>query len=320
MNFFNNRFALSLLTAALALGLSACGKKDETSAATQVAAKVGSEEITVHQLNQVLSRAAPLANTSPQAAKAMSRDVLEKLIDQQLAVDRATEDKLQRSPDVVSQLESSRRDILARAYLQKIVAALPKPTPEEAQKYYSEHPELFAQRRVFNMQEIAIAAVTPELVEEVRAQVASGKPLEEIAAWLKAKDIKFGGNSATRAAEQIPLALLAQIQKLKDGQTAAIQGPEGLTLLRIVSSQSAPVAQTVALPRIEQFLSNQRANEAVASNMKQLRTDAKITYMGEFAKSDAAAGTKSAATPAASASAAVDPAKAALEKGVAGLK
>lgn len=320
MNASNNRFALSLLAAALALGLSACGKKDETSAATQVAAKVGSEEITVHQLNQVLSRAAPPANTSPQAAKAMSRDVLEKLIDQQLAVDQATEDKLQRSPEVVSQLESSRRDILARAYLQKIVAALPKPTPEEAQKYYSEHPELFAQRRVFNMQEIAIAGVTPELVEELRAQVASGKSLEEIAAWLKAKDIKFGGNSATRAAEQIPLTLLAQIQKLKDGQTVAIQSPEALTVLRIASSQSAPVAPTVALPRIEQFLSNQRANEAVASNMKQLRTDAKITYMGEFAKTDAVAGTKSAATPAASASAAVDPAKVALEKGVAGLK
>ena len=74
------------------------------------------------QINQVLQR----ANTngaSPEAAKAMGREVLEKLIDQQLAVDQATEAKLQRSPEVVSQIESARREILARAYLQQLASA-----------------------------------------------------------------------------------------------------------------------------------------------------------------------------------------------------
>jgi EpsD family peptidyl-prolyl cis-trans isomerase len=313
-----NKFAISLLGAALALGLCACGKKDDKAAATQVAVKVGSEEISVHQLNQVLSRA-NTANTSPEAAQAMNREVLEKLIDQQLEVEQATESKIHRSPDVVSQLEASRREILARAYLQRIVSALPKPTPAEMKKYYADNPQLFAQRRVFNMQEIVVPAAAG-VSKDLQAFASSGKPLEEVVAWLKEKGIKFGANSATRPAEQIPMELLASIQPLKDGQSIVVQAPQADTLLRVASSQLAPVTEAVALPSIEQFLGNQRAKEAVAANLKQLRADTKITYMGEFAKKDAATATAPVTPPAASASAAVDKDKSVIEKGIAGFK
>lgn len=312
-----SRFAVSILSAALALGLSACGDKDDKKVATQVAAKVGSEEISVHQINQVLSRT-NTAGASPEAVKTMSREVLEKLVDQQLAVEQATETKLNRSPEVVSQLEASRRDILARAYMQKIAAALSKPTPEEIKKYYVEHPQLFAERRVFNVQEIVVP-VAAGVTEQLRGYASSGKPIEEVAAWLKGKDIKFGGGSATRAAEQIPLELLAQIHTLKDGQSLVIQAPQAVTLLRVASSQLSPVAEAAALPRIEQFLTNQRASEAVAANIKLLRTNAKITYMGEFAKDAGATPAPVAPTPVPAASAA-DKVKNSIEKGVAGLK
>ncbi len=315
----------AILGGALLFGLSACGNKDDKKAATQVAAKVGSEEISVHQINQVLSRNNS-AGTSPAAVQAMSREVLEKLIDQQLAVEQATEDKLHRSPEVVSQIEAARRDILARAYMQKIAGALPKPSAEEIKKYYAEHPQLFSDRRIFNVQEIVVPTA-PGLAGQLRAQAAAGKPIVEIANWLKSKDIKFDGGSATRAAEQIPLERLAQIHALKDGQSVVMETPQAITLVRVASSQTSPVAEAAALPRIEQFLTNQRASEAVAANIKQLRAASKITYMGEFAKTDGAAGNVVAAPPAASAPAPAPaeatPAansKTAIEKGVAGLK
>jgi phosphate transport system substrate-binding protein len=47
--------------------------------------------------------------------------------------------------------------------------------------------------------------------------IAAAKPMEEIANWLKGKDIKFNGGSATRPAEQIPLDLLPKVHALKDG-------------------------------------------------------------------------------------------------------
>lgn len=328
--FSSSRFQRTALLCALSLavlGLAACGKSEESgkAAPTQVAAKVGSEEISVHQINQVLSR----TNTngaSPEAVQGLGREVLEKLIDQQLAVDQATEAKLHRSPEVVTQIEAARREILARAYLQQLTSSLPKPTPEEARKYYADNPQLFSQRRIFNVQEI-VAPSSPAVLEQLRSFAAAGKPIEEVAAWLKGQNIKFNGGAASRAAEQIPLEVLPKVHALKDGQSTVLEGGQNLTFLRVASSQSAPVPEAAALPRIEQFLTNQRANEAVTSNIKALRAKTTITYMGEFDKPVAKAAAPAAA-PATPAPATATPAaagtddktKAAIEKGVAGLK
>ena len=305
---------LSMATA-LAVGLSACGKKDDTKAATQVAAKVGSEEISVHQINQVLSRT-NTAGAPPEAVQTMSRTVLEKLIDQQLAVTQATEKNLHRTPEVMAQLEAAKRDILARAYMQQVAGALPKPSAEETKKYFTDNPALFAQRRIFNVQEIVLPS-QPGAAEQLRAAATPGRSMEDIATALKANGLKFNAGTATRAAEQIPLDLLAKIHPLQDGQSTIIESAQGVTYMRVASSQTVPVDEATALPRIEQFLANQRATEAVAANIKQLRADTTVTYMGEFAN---AAPTAAAATPTAAASQPTDTTNTALSKGLAGLK
>lgn len=313
------RFTLSILALSLALGLAGCGSKDDKKPASQVAAKVNAEEISVHQINFVLSRSGA-GNVTPEQAPKVRREVLEKLVDQQLAVEQAIEKKLDRSPDVVMAIEAARREILARAYVDQLTGALAKPTAEEAKKYFSEHPQLFAERRVYNIQEIVLPA-SAGVASQLRDMITAGKPIEEIANWLKNKDIKFSGGSATRAAEQIPLDLLPKVHVLKDGQGMVIDGAEATTVMRVVASQSAPVTEAAALPRIQQYLGNQRASEAAASEFKQLKAKAKITYQGEFANADGTAAAP-APTPAKPAAAAAKPAPAAtnIEKGVAGLK
>ena len=95
-----------------------CGKKDEADtkakAATQVAAKVNAEEITVHQVNNILARN---PNVKPEAAGEAKREILNRLIDQQLAKQEAIEAKLDRSPNVMQAIEAARSEILARAHL-----------------------------------------------------------------------------------------------------------------------------------------------------------------------------------------------------------
>lgn len=319
MNTSKRRLVRAVLTTTLTLGLIACGGNEEKKAASQLAAKVGTAEITVHQINQALSKTNAAA-PSPEAAKAMSRDMLEKLIDQQLAIEQATQNKLDRTPEVLSQIEASRRDIIASAYIQKITSALPKPSVEEGRKYYAENPQLFSQRRIYNLQELVVPS-TENLVEQFRSFITSTKSVEEAIAWLNAKGIKFRSRAIRMDAEQIPLEALARLHQLKDGQSMLVESPQGITLLRITASQSAPVSEELALPRIQLYLTNKNNAQAIAEKFKELRAESKLSYIGEFEKSDVPAIT-SASAPIApvSAPSREEKAKATLEKGIAGIK
>lgn len=312
------------LAVVLMLGLSACSSKDEGGApekASQVAAKVGDSEISVHQINQVLSRA-PMPDASREAMQQASRQALERLIDQQLAVDAATADNLHRTPEVIAALEAARRDVLARAYLQKVTGAITKATPEEVSQYYKDHPALFSERRIFSLQELRMAEPGAALAE-VRSMAEQGRRIEDIAALLKSKGVRFTGGNATRGAEQLPLDLLNKVHALKDGEFLISESGSSATFIRVAGSQLSPVTEDKARPAIEQFINNRRAGEAMSAEFKRMRDATTITYVGEFQKpaGDAA---PAAAAPAAPAPAAAPAAAAndqdALQRGIQGLK
>ena len=124
----------SMLAMAVASG---CGKKDDPKAATQVAARVDGEEITVHQINYALARS---RGVTPETAPQAKREILDKLIDQQLAKRQAVLRALDRSPNVMQAIEVTKSEILARAYRESLVANLPKPKSYEVKAYYQEHP------------------------------------------------------------------------------------------------------------------------------------------------------------------------------------
>lgn len=273
-----NRNAFGTIAIFLTLA-SLGGCNDSKKAATQVAAKVNGAEITVSQVNSVLTHVKGVTADNAGIAR---NEILDKLIDQQLAVEQALDKKLDRNPNVMQAIEASRREILARAYLEQVASAQPKPTLEESKKFYVDHPALFADRRLYNLQELAIAAHGVQ-TEEVKQMVASGKSMTDIAAALKAKNVQFRANAGPSAAEQLPLELLPKFQTLKDGETTVMEGPNALLVVHLLESKPQPVDQTAALPRIEQFIANQRSSEAITRELKSLHDKATVEKLGEFA-------------------------------------
>ncbi|MBL8330812.1 MAG: EpsD family peptidyl-prolyl cis-trans isomerase [Rubrivivax sp.] len=306
LNTFRPVLVVSLLTASLVL-VACGGGKDEKKAAGQTVARVNKEELTVHQINFVLSQQRGLR---PEQTDAASRQVLERLIDQELAIQKATEQKLDRDARVVAQLEAARRDIISRAYFERVGEAAPKPAPEDIKKYYDENPALFAQRRVYQLQEIAIEA-TPDKVDALNAALKSAKTAADFVQYLRTNNFKFNGNQAVRGAEQIPMALLATLSKMKDGESLFNATPTGATVLVLAGSRAQPVDEATARPAIEQFLVNDRKRRLVADDVKALRAAADIKYLGKFAE-----GPKGGAAPAATASPA-DVAASAVQAGAA---
>jgi len=268
------------VVAALALVLSGCGDKKKDKLATQTAAKVNKEEITVHQINFVLQQQRGLA---PEQAASAGRVVLERLVDQELALQKAQEQKLDRDPRVVQQLEAARREIIARAYVDKIGSGAPKPTPTEIKAYYDAHPALFKERRVYNLQEIVVQA-KPDQVEALKGKLAAVKDMPEFVSYLKSNDIKFVANQAVRPAEQLPLASLDKLAQMKDGQSTLTVTPTGAQIVAVVSARSEGVDEARAASVIEQFLVNERKRKVIDDDLKALRAASKIEYVGEYAK------------------------------------
>ena len=263
--------------------LAGCGDKKKEKPASQTAAKVNREEITVHQINFVLQQQRGLA---PEQAASASKQVLERLIDQELSMQKAQDQKLDRDPRVVQQLEAARREIIARAYVEKIASGAPKPSPAEIKAYYDAHPPLFKERRVYNLQELAIQA-KPDQLPALQAKLAAAKDIGEFVNYLKAADFKFGANQAVRAAEQLPLASLEKFAQMKDGQTIFNVTPTGAQVVVVAGARSQPVDEAAATPAIEQFLLNERKRKVVEDDLKALRGASKIEYVGDYAKGGA---------------------------------
>lgn len=303
--FLSRRVVLSVL---IGLALAGCGdsKDEKKEKNTQVAAKVNGQEITVHQVNEVLTKA---PNMKPEDAKEAGFEVLRNLVDQELLVEQALENKVDRDSRTVSALESARNQILAQGYLEKELAKLPKPSSQEITAYYAEHPELFSERRIYRFQELLINGGA-DRVEEIRSKIASTPNLTAFVDWLKAEKIPYRVNAAVKKAEELPLDLVPRVHKMKEGQAmVTVNGPNVL-VVQLLQSRTQPITQEAATPIIERYLRNAKRRETVAALLKKLRDSSEIEYVGAFAD----AGKKTVAKPDAPASAPVARPESGVEK------
>jgi hypothetical protein len=106
--------------------------------------------------------------------------------------------------------------------------------------------------------------------------------MDEIADWLRLREIQHAFTRGVRAAEQIPLDLLPRLQAMKEGEVQAIDpGGDALFVIRVVATRLAPLDEAAAAPLIEQFLLKRRWSEAIGTEMQQLRRAARIEYVEE---------------------------------------
>jgi EpsD family peptidyl-prolyl cis-trans isomerase len=305
------RFPALFVALAASFALAACGADKKP--ATQVAVKVNKEEITVHQLNNEMAR---LRGLNEEQRKGAAKQVLERLVDQELLVQRAMERKLDRDPRVMQAIEANKRQILAQAYLDSLTANAARPAADAIKQFYDAHPELFSARKIYRLQELAIGPRPEITTAKVEEELKRAKSLNDMVEWLKREKIPFNANSTVKAAEQLPMEVVPKLAALGIGQAMLMPSQQGYLIVQIAATEPQPLTEEQARPFIEQYLTNQKRVEIARYEIKSLKDGAKIEYVGDFAGGEPA---EKQAAPAAAAPAA-DPAKAAIEQGIKGLK
>ena len=288
-------FKLSLALACVAALTVACSRKaEDTSTAV---ATVNGEKITQNQLDFAVKQ---IAAARPGASAPEAGQVLQTLVEQRLAVQKAEKDKLDRNPGVLQAMEAARKDALARYYIEQFVAKVAKPTADEVKQYYDAHPANFAQRNAYVIQKVDARVASDQAAALAgSAQAASGAAA--VADLLRAKASAVNVTESTQPAESLG-PLLPKISTMAPGQTIVLPQPQGLTALTLVSVKPLPLALAQAQPAIEQLIWNQKKREALVADTKAMRATARIDYLGKFAPGTVSATAASAPVAASGAS------------------
>jgi EpsD family peptidyl-prolyl cis-trans isomerase len=274
-----NRRALVAVAATFSLALAAC-EQPPTTARNAVAATVGGETISEAELGSAVARLGLL--DADESASARGK-VLEALIDQHLVSNAARNAKLDQVPEIALALQQAQRQVLVEAYMERLFRNLTPPTEAEVRDYYTRHPELFGERKLYRVQELDLN-LPPARMGEVEAQLKQGSSLAEFADWLKAQGIDFKSGGAVRPAEQIPAALLARLAVMQNGQVALVPAGDGhVRVLQLQGSQLQPVALEAARGPIERVLLGEKRKTLLEAEIRRLRADGKIGYASGFA-------------------------------------
>lgn len=304
----SKRLLCAGLIAMAVLSLSACGSKEK--APGQSIAKVNGDEITVHQLNEELQRLGGQQGVT-------NKQVLEALVDRQLVLGEALKEKTDRDPAVMQAIERAKAQIYVQAYLQKKIGSNAKPTKTDIDNFFEKNPDLFAQRKQYDLKELVIE--TKSLSPELSALIDAAKSLEEVATWLDSKNIAYTRAQISRTSTDLPAEMIKTLKAMQKGQLFTIKEGARSLLVSLHEIKDAAVTMAIAAPQIEQFLISKKNKEASEAELARLRALGKIEYLNpEIINKDQAV--TATVAPAPTAKPENKPDDASINRGVAGLK
>jgi peptidyl-prolyl cis-trans isomerase C len=268
---FWSRLRASSLLIFVVIGVSACGDKENM--AGQALVRVNGDEITILQLNDEIKRAG--MKTDMQDAE--KKHLLESLIDRQLLTEEGSRINIDRTPEVLQTIERAKSQIISDAYLDFIVSKIAPPTEEEIDEYFQAHPEYFAQRKQFDMDQIIMA--TKDLDDEFKKFINSSKSLDEVAAWLDMHHVRYARGQLSRSSTDLPEPVITKLREMKKDQIFIINQGDNSLLSSIANVKDSPVTAQDAAPQIKQYLINKKSKQAADAEVARLRSLAKIEYL-----------------------------------------
>jgi len=254
--------------------MTSCGKKNAEEKVSQSIARVNGDEITVHQLNDELQR----ANVQPGQQEEAGKLIMQKLLDRQILVQEALKTKLDRNPRVMQAIENAKMQILAQAYLGDKVSSLAKPTEAEITDYRAKHPDIFANRKIYVMDELVFATESSN-AQELQSLSDSAKKIDEVIQWLGAHQIKYARAQAAHSAESLPPELLAKLSKMAVGDLIFINSNGRTVVGNMIEIKNLPISETDSKPLIERILTGQKRKQTAEAEIARLRSVAKIEYI-----------------------------------------
>ncbi len=290
--------------------LGACNDKAKAPTG-QVVATVNGEDITVHELNGELQT---LQGRIPADApkKLVEQAALQSVVERKMLADVAKKRGLDKNPQFLLAERRVDEGLLVQALQADIAKAVPKTTREAAQKFIEENPQLFAERKIYTLDQIQF--LRPANIASL--PLPQAKTLGDVAAVLSAAKVEFRRANVQYDALQVNPQLTAEIGKIlaRNPDEVFVFGdrPQGapapvMYANHVVNTRTEPFIGEKAIAFAQQVLQRTAVQKALQTALKKFTDEAKpnITYAAGYSAPKPPAAP--AATPAAAAPAPAGP-------------
>lgn len=251
----------------------------------QVAAVVDGHEITLLELRAEL---AGVNLPDDKARKAAEQAALRAVVARKLIADAARKQGLDKTPDFALQKQRAEDALLAQALQTKVLNETPAPSRDEAMHFVEDHPNIFAERKIFTVDQIRMARpANPALVQALQPL----NTLDEVETFLKKSNIEYRRGTGVLDAVGSDPRLIDAVVKLPATELFVIPSGDALLVNHIADSRVEPFTGEPAVKYAMVVLANEHKQEAVSKQFSQIMTAgaSAIQYNKDYRPAAAAA-------------------------------
>jgi EpsD family peptidyl-prolyl cis-trans isomerase len=260
-----------------AIALAGCGKKDQPAAVSgQVVARIGEEVITKQELENEFR----FVNVPPEKQKdpAVIKQVLSELVLRKYLLQKAVDTKLDREPGVLLDLLRARAQVLATAYVSRLINA--KPIDQvEVDRYIANNPLKFANRQMLLSEQIVfpIGPNSQTIIDDNK----DAKSLDEVDQKLTIMGVPHNRSTGAINSADISADFFNFIQAKKTDNVFFIKSGSNGVFFVVKGEEPRPLEGEAAANAARQLLRAERVKAETEMASFSANLDAK--YEGEYA-------------------------------------
>lgn len=258
---------MKALGLAATLLLAGCGGDaesggDEPLQKGQTVATVNGKDITIHELNaELMGVALPPGDRRKQ----VEQGALQGLISRTILADIARERGIDKSPAYLMQRRRANEALLVQMLQGDIASKITPPTRDEATRFMQENPNLFANRKIYSLDQIQFQA--PEDLNSLR-EFQPLTSMEQVEQKMIEDRVEYRRAPAKLDSVGMEPNFVRQIEQLPPGEVFIVPNSGIIFVNRITGEEVVPFTGEPAMNYAMNLIQRQRVAEATQRELK----------------------------------------------------
>ncbi len=238
----------------------------------QILAIVNGEEISLQELNAELQGVQIPDNAD---RKLLRKQILQRLIDRKLIVQKARDQGLDKTPEYVAQQRRLEENLLVSLLGQKIAATVPMPDDRDITQYIADNPTQFSGRERLLLDQIQFAP--PKDVKQLLT-LRDAHTLDELAAGVQRLGLAFSRGKGVIDTGRLDPQLISVINKLPPGEPFVLPSNGQYVASVIVGRDKTPTPNNIGKLYAAEMVRRKELTAESKAQVTLARKTAEIQY------------------------------------------